>query len=347
MPQPKNRIVLCFGIIDEADIVEYFLTYHLSIGIDAFVAIDVGSTDGTLDILRQHERAGYLHLLRANYANWESTVPMIETARERCGAEWCLFGDADEFWVFPGGHARAYLDSASTGIVIFPRYNLVPSQDPVSGSITHFSNFDLIVQNPIEFFYHQPVNALQNLRIRREEQDYAMILLSNYPPEILRVIAPKVIARPELVETLTPGFHDVVSIPADAPRHKEPIGYIAHFPIRSLEQFRRKAVLVARRFDQIDCDPELGWHWARLSVLFKHNLVEQEFFRQALSEKEIDRLLFKGVLRRDISLPRVLGGLSGLSKTPPSSVPARRIFDVIRNVVRYQGRSSRMFDHEL
>jgi len=335
MTRADKRIVLCFGVLDEADVIEYFLTYHLSVGIDAFVAIDVGSTDGTLDILREHERAGHLHLLRAHYVDWESTVPMLETARQKCGAEWCLFGDADEFWIFPGGDARAYLDSASTDIVIFPRYNVVPSR--VCGSVARFNDFNLVVHNPIEFFYHTPVNSLENFRKRREEPDYAMMLLWKYPPEILRVIAPKVAARSELVQALVPGFHDIVSMPTDAPRHKEQIGYIAHFPTRSLEQFRRKAALIARRFDQIDFvdgDPILGWHWARLSVLHKHNLIDQEFFRQVPGEKEIEHLLAQGVLRRDSSLSEMLGRRPGLSMSQPSSVTPHRLFNVIKKFFR-------------
>jgi Glycosyl transferase family 2 len=313
IPQ-KNRIVQCFGVLDEADILEHFLAYHLSIGVDAFVAVDVGSTDGTLDILSRHERAGYLQLFRTNDPNWEWSVPLIATARTRFGAEWCLFGDVDEFWMFPDGDARAYLASAPAGIIIFRRYNVLPSQD-----VTHFSNFNLVVNNPLQFFYHQPTNVLENFLVRREDRNYAAMLLSNYPPEILREIAPKVVARPELVKSLTPGFHDVVSIPADAPRHEEQMGYIAHFPMRSVEQFRRKAAHVSRIFDQIEHDPDCAYHWARLNVLFRHDLIEQEFVRQLLSENEIERLLSAGILRRDPSLPRALVGLSGLSATPPRS----------------------------
>jgi glycosyltransferase involved in cell wall biosynthesis len=308
MTPQKNPIVLCFSVIDEADILEHFLAYHLSIGIDAFVAVDVGSTDGTLDILSRHERAGYLHLFRANGEwNWS----LIKMARERYDAEWCLFGDVDEFWIFPDGDAWAYLGSAPSGIAIFPRYNVLPLQDTVSGSIAHFSKFNLIVHNPIRFFYHQPVNVFENFRIRREERDYATMLLENFPPEILRVIEPKVVARPELVQSLTPGRHDIISVPADAPRHKEKTGYIAHFPMRSVEQLRRKAALVAKIYDLKMGRSGVAFHWRRLSVLFKHNLIEQEFSRQVLSEKEIDRLLFEGVLRRDPNLPRALAGVAG------------------------------------
>jgi glycosyl transferase family 2 len=308
MTPRKNRIVHCFGVLDEADILERFLAYHLSIGVDGFVAVDVGSTDGTLDILSRHERAGHLHLFRANGEwNW----PLIKMAREQFDAEWCLFGDVDEFWIFPDGKVRDYLDSAQSGIIIFPRYNVLPvKKDDLSNSIAHFSNFNLIVHNPIHFFYHEPENVLQNLRARRGEREYAMMLLSNFPPEILRVVGPKVIARPELVQSLAPGEHDVVPASPHTSRHKEQIGYIAHFPMRSLEQFRRKAALVAKAFDQIDSDPNHSYHWARLSVIYKHNLVEREFFRQVFSATELDRLLLEGVVRRDPNLPQALARVS-------------------------------------
>jgi hypothetical protein len=99
------------------------------------------------------------------------------------------------------------------------------------------------------------------------------------------------------------------------PRHRERIGYIAHFPIRSLEQFRRKAALVNRIFDQIQDDPKEAWHWARLSVLFKHDLVEQEFSRQVPANDEIERRLLEGVLAREVT---VSGALRALWEWLPS-----------------------------
>jgi glycosyltransferase involved in cell wall biosynthesis len=299
----KGPIVFCFGVLDEADILEYFLAYHLSIGIDAFVAVDVGSTDGTLDILERHERAGHLHLFRANGTwNW----PMLEMARERYGAEWCLLGDADEFWIFPENNARAYLDTAPSQIVLFSRYNVLPSKN-LDCSMRHFTRFDHVVHNPIHFFYHQPTNVLENFRTRRDDPNYAAMLLRNYPPEILRKVEPKVVARPESVQSLLPGYHNVVSVPEDALRHRESAGYVAHFPMRSVDRFKRKAAHVAKLFEQVERDPDRSWHWARLSVLFKHNLVEEEFSRQVLSESARDQLMLESVIRKD---PRLLTALA-------------------------------------
>ncbi len=91
MKHPGGPIVVCFGIVDEADIVKDFLDYHLSLGIEYFVATDVGSTDGTLDILSAYERSGRLHLtrladpsVRAERRDWLSV--MAVRARETYNA---------------------------------------------------------------------------------------------------------------------------------------------------------------------------------------------------------------------------------------------------------------------
>jgi hypothetical protein len=47
----NSKITLCFGVIDEVDLISHFIDYHLELGIDTFIGTDVGSTDGTLDIL--------------------------------------------------------------------------------------------------------------------------------------------------------------------------------------------------------------------------------------------------------------------------------------------------------
>ena len=207
MFRARADVILCFGVIDEEDILEYFIDYHLSIGIDAFVAVDVGSTDGTLDILSRHERAGHLHLTRLPDANSDWGALMVQTAAEYYRAEWCLFADADEFWVFPEADAASYLTAAPSGIVIFPRCNLVPRRE--RAAVAHFSNFDLLVRRPLDFSYVEPINVLENFRARRESAHYAARLLWSYPPEIMRAMMPKVAARPSLIKRLDVGFHDV------------------------------------------------------------------------------------------------------------------------------------------
>src|SRR5215469_2258436 len=108
MTSPKAQtvkpIVICFAAIDDADVVEYFIQYHLSIGVDAFVATDLGSRDGTLDVLEAYETKGVLHLTRHSSpeaGDADDGLDSVATAIRVYGAEWCIFADPDEFWIVP------------------------------------------------------------------------------------------------------------------------------------------------------------------------------------------------------------------------------------------------------
>src|SRR5258708_15194986 len=221
-------IVLCFGIVEEADIVGDFLDYHLNLGVERFVATDVGSTDGTLDILSRYERSGLLHLtrlsnpsIRPENRDWLSA--MAARARDTFRASWCLFCDPDEFWVFPDDGPMAYLQAAPAPIVIFPRYNMLPSPAPGTGEAAHYRNFDLVVRQPLEFLYDLP---------RLDEPGGGERMLDAHPPDILRFLAPKVLARSDVVRVVKPGFHDVEAVDPATLRHRETQGYVGHFQLR-------------------------------------------------------------------------------------------------------------------
>jgi len=305
----KARLVLCFGVVNEVDVIREFIEYHLNIGIDAFVGTDVGSTDGTLDVLCEYERAGCLHLLqlqcpdvRPDINDWASA--MVGIALEKYEPEWCLFCDADEFWVFPDNAAQRYLAATSAPIVIFPRYNMLPRRESEPGRVAHFSRFDLVVRRPLHFAYDLH-------RLRSQDQDDIRDVLAETPPEILRSIAPKVIARPKAISSVVPGFHDVISA-TPLPRYIETDGYVAHFPARSVEQWRKKAELVYRYIAQNppEIDPWFGGHWVRLAAVYQHNLLEEDFTRQLLSEEEAVRYLQRDVLQRDVRVSSRLAALS-------------------------------------
>ena len=300
-PARPGPIIVCFGVVDEADIIEYFIEYHLALGVDGFVATDVGSTDGTLAVLDRYARRGRLHLLRdsdpaAPRAGYDGYV-MVKAARDVYGADWCLCCDADEFWAFGGQDAPAYFASAPSPIITFPRYNMVPSREAQSGRLLHFTEFSLLARQPLDFSY--------DCR-RIDERETVDALLSDYPPEILRRVAPKVALRSGTISSLGVGFHDAVPIdPAHSP-HEEPLGYIAHFPVRSPAQWQHKAELVSRYLvnnpPQLDPDtgyPRINLHWVRLRTILAHGLVEQDFARQVLSSEEIDAGLSSGILSRD------------------------------------------------
>jgi hypothetical protein len=305
----SGPIVLCFGIVDEADIIRDFLEYHLSLGIERFVATDTGSTDATLDILGEYERSGRLHLIRLS----DPTVPpehrywrnaLAVRAREIFKASWCLFCDPDEFWVFPAADAPTYLRAAPAPIVIFPRYNMLPTASAEPGKAADYRNLDLVVRKPLEFLYD-----LQRLN----EPGGADWVLNGHPPDILRFLAPKVLARADVIREMKPGLHDVASVDPATPRHWERQGYIGHFQVSGAARFVNKARLVTNYIDaNIGRDDRpLSRHWIRLAALYRHGLIKAEYARQILGANEIATCLRKGIIERD---DRIATRLAGLAK---------------------------------
>jgi len=304
MSAPRGRIVLCFGVVDEVDIIRDFLEYHLSLGVERFVAVDAGSTDGTVDILAEYERSGRLHLTRrfdptADGKHWLGAMPA--TAIETFGASWCLCCDPDEFWVFPDGDAPTYLATAPAPIMVFPRYNMLPTASTVTGEVD-YRNFDLVVRRPLEFLY--------NLR-RLDEPGGVEWMLDAHPPDILRFVGPKVLARADAFWEFKPGFHDVGAIDPAVPRQRETLGYVAHFQVRDAARFANKARLVA---DWTAANPPhtasaTSRHWIRLAALYRRGLVGAEYARQILGPDAIAECLREGIVERDDRIAKRLRSL--------------------------------------
>src|SRR5262249_51655755 len=85
---------------NEADIIAELLRYHLNLGVAASAVVDNGSTDGTIDILRRHERAGQVHLTiePRNVSQEETVTRLARVAATELAADWVIVSDGDEFW---------------------------------------------------------------------------------------------------------------------------------------------------------------------------------------------------------------------------------------------------------
>lgn len=311
--------MLCFAVIDEADIVEFFLDYHVRLGVDAFVCTDLGSTDGTLDVLRKYEGRGLLHLTplaRPELFDEHNGASWAATARTAFGARWCVFVDPDEFLMLPNRNIADFLTPVQAPIVSLPRYNILPERS-APDAVKHFSDFSLAVRRPLEFHYDLKVTQDPDERYLPQYGATAQTLLSSYPPEILRAVLPKVVARTDVVKATIPGNHDIIPYDPATATQREADAYVAHFPFRSLAQFRRKAQLV---YDCIERTPPeypdvaVGEHWVRLNALYRYNLIEAEFERQLLSDRQIETYVREGVLERTESLSDRLREFGMLSK---------------------------------
>ena len=83
--------------LQSADIIEVFLMHMLLSGAEGVLVMDLGSSDGTQDLVNSVRWRGFAHLLLApGYDNDDSAAQLLAEAQKPGLAPWCLFCDPDE-----------------------------------------------------------------------------------------------------------------------------------------------------------------------------------------------------------------------------------------------------------
>lgn len=118
---------------DEADVLEENLRLHRALGVDHFLVLDNGSTDGSSEILERWRAAGAADVTTDPGATTEQIFRQWQTrlahrAVAELGADWLIHNDADEFWWPLEGNLRDVLASAPERAagVLAPRFEFVP-----------------------------------------------------------------------------------------------------------------------------------------------------------------------------------------------------------------------------
>jgi len=121
------RLAMTYLVKNEIDIIESNIRVHAALGVDCFVIIDNGSTDGTLDLLEQLSREFEIRLISRpvkdyRQSDWRTEMALI--AREEMQADWVISNDADEFWIPKQGTDLKQELSRSKSIIHCPRYDM-------------------------------------------------------------------------------------------------------------------------------------------------------------------------------------------------------------------------------
>ncbi len=131
MVEPSRpRIVMTLLVRNEQDVIAENILFHHHQGVDAFIVMDNLSTDSTVEIVRELARSIPIELLHQDQDTYSQSVWVTEMARAAAtdhGADWVINNDADEFWMFPGFDAPAYLQrfQADVSGVRLNRHNAV------------------------------------------------------------------------------------------------------------------------------------------------------------------------------------------------------------------------------
>lgn len=134
---PQGRVVVFAVVFNGIDYLQPFLTHYRALGVEGFVIVDNGSTDGTREALAEaadvvlYDQPGSFRA-SAHGVAWIN--PLIQ---EHAQGRWALFVDIDEHLVFPGvDQGRKLADlvdfAESQGAGCFPSYMLDMFASPAS-----------------------------------------------------------------------------------------------------------------------------------------------------------------------------------------------------------------------
>ncbi len=118
-----------FGVMmvrNEVDILGVNLRHQFAQGVDQFLVVDNGSSDGTLGVLESFAEDGRLHWIRdaGPYNQSEITTDLAREAGAM-GADWVVPIDADEFWYAPQGTLKQVLGEATAAALKVSMTNFI------------------------------------------------------------------------------------------------------------------------------------------------------------------------------------------------------------------------------
>ena len=280
------RIAAHLGVKDEASLLARAIDHLHLIGVDQVLATDMGSTDGSLEILRRYRDEGSLQLVELDdrapdmLHEWSPRVTALVKA---AGVDWAIFLDADEFPLPATGSLKDCRALDGADVLLIDRFNVPLSPAgilfPELVQTTDYARIPMIVEPIADFHDH--------------------LLSHPETPWIRGVPMPKAMVRPGTMASVTIGGHDVVPKPGVELRKIRPADLvIAHLPFTDRSRFVAKVENVS---STIAANPSffqgrIAWHWRRWLGQLRDGTIDAEFDRQVFSCATIDSLLAQGIV---------------------------------------------------
>ena len=297
---------MVYKVRDEADIIEANLRYHRAQGVDFFVIVDTGSSDGTVEILERYEQAGQVRLERIRGGIHDvkrGGEEEITRMAGEMGADWVIHNDADEFWWPTAGTLRTTFEAVPQefGMVLAPRTEFVarPGEGPFADRMTAREarfrrppkaahrpggRVSLRGPHPVEIWAGQPFRGMVGrpvLRTRAEHREEDPL---------------------ELV--IAPAFQ---------------VG-VLHFPFRAFEQYRRR-VEIARDNGLLERNDE----GRAVRKALEQGRLEEVYERLTLDDDQVAQGIDEGWLAEQTSFRDYLAAcpdpLDDGSESAPATPP--------------------------
>jgi Glycosyl transferase family 2 len=227
------KLAMTMVVRDGGDVLADNIRFHAAQGVDLFVIADHLSTDDSLEVARRYERLGLvdLHRLEGPVQDiWDHARTRLARRARELGADWVINNDQDEFWWPLAGNLK---DAFATvpeefGVLVAPRADFVarPGKAPYMERMTYRES--RFLRPPKAAHRAHPAVVLDQPHPTRisHEQGFDVDAFGGRPgiDDVSREVSPA-----ELALVWAPVF---------------PIR-ILHFPIRSLDQYRRRVEVAA------------------------------------------------------------------------------------------------------
>lgn len=278
----KNfTLVMTILVRNEADIIKANISTHAQLGVDAFVVMDNGSTDGTREILESLKESYAIKIIDQPNLEYKQKVWMTQLAFEAKRtfyADWVINNDADEFWI-PKNHTdlKAFL-SHKGSVLKIKRTNMVPSVESLTDK-NALKDFSYEVINPI--LYNHP--------------DF------EHMSTILTKIGAKTIINPHGLIKINTGNHSAEHIAFWNNKTSDDI-HIYHYPIRSYAQFEQNILNRKQLLENIP-NVRMGNHYRRWVNILNENRLQEEYAKFLFDQNQITFLEKIGILQLN-TLPK-------------------------------------------
>jgi hypothetical protein len=281
------KISAILSVLDEVELIEQAIHHLRAIGVDLIIACDLGSSDGTYEIMERYRSDDdfWLFRLTQNSGHWdEDGDRAIIALAKSAGVDWVLALDADEFWIPREGSLKASPLLKEFDVLSVDRFN-VP----------------LGVNGPMMPSRLVPERYEELLVIAKPVEDPRAHLVRNPGDAWIRMWQdPKVMFRPERIISLGPGAHGAVAGDLRPLRRTRPSDLvIIHLPFTTQMRFARKIDNIRRTMgDEVDYDYDVpAWHWRRWVGFAQQGRINEEFEASRFSESVTADCRAEGTIR--------------------------------------------------
>src|SRR5215208_2522744 len=138
VPYEEDELVLVCLLRDGRPYLKSFVEHHTSMGIKHMFFLDNGSTDGTVEALKEYDNVSVLQT-GLPFERYELSMRQYLVERFCQEGRWCLYADMDELFDYPYSDVvslsslLSYLNERSYTAVVAQMLDMFP-EEPLSGS---------------------------------------------------------------------------------------------------------------------------------------------------------------------------------------------------------------------